>query len=329
MRSSPRALDLLRDQGIAFIRLLPLRPPSTIYDLYLWPPFKSPFSQAPEEVWAHWQCLALGLPDILPSVDHIGYTVAKIPRPNNQIMDEISQNLEKAELDAGRSHHSVDQGSHAARTDSIASSGSVSSSSPSELEGGANIECIQTSYDLERNPTALSRIATQRSQHSGTVGAGLKPRVSKKALPPFGAGKPYPPPLPEKEAYVVEFDGPDDPLHPQNWTLKKKSVISCWCPSRVLALCEYMLTSVPGFSPASCSHTRPWCRPLPAVSSRQLLQMSQPSTMSLTRLPYSAFLSTSLALRQALSAGRPCLSCGVENYLSSSVCLASLSSSLP
>lgn len=86
---------------------------------------------------------------------------------------------------------------------------------------------VQTQRDLERNPVVVSRIATLRSQHSGTVGAGLQARPSKKSLrdlPNFGTGKPYPPPLPEKDAYVVEFDGPDDPLHPQNWVLKKKYV---------------------------------------------------------------------------------------------------------
>jgi DHA1 family multidrug resistance protein-like MFS transporter len=30
--------------------------------------------------------------------------------------------------------------------------------------------------------------------------------------------------LPEQEQYVVEFDGPNDPLHSQNWPLKKKLV---------------------------------------------------------------------------------------------------------
>jgi len=79
---------------------------------------------------------------------------------------------------------------------------------------------------LERNPTALSRIHTQRSQHNQTVGAaGLKSRASRRSqrpLPPFGGGKPYPPPLPEREEYVVEFDGADDPLHAQNWPLKRK-----------------------------------------------------------------------------------------------------------
>lgn len=81
---------------------------------------------------------------------------------------------------------------------------------------------ISTQRDLERHPTELSRIHTQRSQHSGTVGRDPKSRESKKPLPEFGAGKPYPPPLPDQEEYVVEFDGPDDPLHAQNWPLGKK-----------------------------------------------------------------------------------------------------------
>lgn len=68
----------------------------------------------------------------------------------------------------------------------------------------------------------MSRIETHRSQHTATVGASLKSRHSKKPLPAFGAGKPYPPPLPEREEYVVEFDGPDDPMHSQNWPVRQK-----------------------------------------------------------------------------------------------------------
>lgn len=101
------------------------------------------------------------------------------------------------------------------------SSSSISSSS-SGPEQIPTMERIQTYHELERHPTALSRIATHRTQHSGTVGAALKPKVSKKPLPAFGAGKPYPPPLAPREEYVVEFDGPGDPLHPQNWPSKKK-----------------------------------------------------------------------------------------------------------
>ncbi|KAL2010180.1 hypothetical protein VTN00DRAFT_5987 [Thermoascus crustaceus] len=145
-------------------------------------------------------------------------------------MDVVSRDLEKAELDASRTAHrqSVDNGSRAHRSASLSSEGSSSDDSSSIDSRDGTISRIQTENDLslERHPTALSRIATQRSQHSATVGASLKSRVSKKPLPPFGAGKPYPPPLPEKEEYVVEFDGPNDPLHPQNWTFKRKIATS-------------------------------------------------------------------------------------------------------
>ncbi|PNY28471.1 transporter [Tolypocladium capitatum] len=100
----------------------------------------------------------------------------------------------------------------------------------SETRGGTglrrnNMSRVSTQNDLERHPTALSRIATARGQHVATVGGGLRSRTSSRAsrpLPAFGAGKPFPPPLPEQEEYVVEFDGPDDPLHSQNWPLRKK-----------------------------------------------------------------------------------------------------------
>jgi DHA1 family multidrug resistance protein-like MFS transporter len=79
---------------------------------------------------------------------------------------------------------------------------------------------------LSRHPTALSRIQTARSQQNMTVGASLRSRTvtraSKKPLPGFGGGKEYPPMLPERDQYVVEFDGPNDPLHAQNWPLRKK-----------------------------------------------------------------------------------------------------------
>ncbi|EEA27980.1 hypothetical protein TMatcc_003711 [Talaromyces marneffei ATCC 18224] len=143
-------------------------------------------------------------------------------------MDVVSRDLEKAEIDARlpgqASEARVEPPLSPSRTSS--SLGSISSSSSSEGPVEPIMSRIQTSYTLERHTTALSRIATQRSQHSGTVGATLRSRVSKKPLPPFGAGKPYPPALPAKEAYVVEFDGPDDPLHPQNWPTKKKVLTS-------------------------------------------------------------------------------------------------------
>ena len=88
----------------------------------------------------------------------------------------------------------------------------------------------EVNFPLERNETALSRIETHRTQHAGTVGVAqattrTTTRSSKKPLPAFGAGKPYPPPLPAQEEFVVEFDGQQDPLYAQNWPMKKKLLI--------------------------------------------------------------------------------------------------------
>lgn len=44
--------------------------------------------------------------------------------------------------------------------------------------------------------------------------------------PRMGADKDYPPLLPDSADYTVAFDGPEDPLHPHNWPLKKK-LIQC------------------------------------------------------------------------------------------------------
>ena len=142
-------------------------------------------------------------------------------------MDAVDRDLERAETDASPKLHPQHkrQDGHLERIGSVASSSSSStssSSSASVIREEIGMSRIQTGRDLERHPTELSRIETQKSQHSGTVGRSLKSRESKKPLPNFGGGKEYPPPLPEREEYVVEFDGPDDPLHPQNWPMKKK-----------------------------------------------------------------------------------------------------------
>lgn len=103
-----------------------------------------------------------------------------------------------------------------------ASTGSSASTASNIVREEIGVSRINTQRDLERHPTELSRIETYRTQHSGTVGRTITSRKSKKPLPNFGVGKDYPPQLPAKEDYVVEFDGPDDPMHPQNWPMKKK-----------------------------------------------------------------------------------------------------------
>ncbi|GLA24686.1 hypothetical protein ACMYSQ_009193 [Aspergillus niger] len=70
----------------------------------------------------------------------------------------------------------------------------------------------------------LERINTYRLQQQLTVGSRGS-RVPQDQWLPIGAGKPYPPPLPDSEAYVVEFEGADDPMHPHNWPMKKRVML--------------------------------------------------------------------------------------------------------
>ena len=116
---------------------------------------------------------------------------------------------------------------------STASSSSASTSSV-ELEPIRTARMSRTETRRinrsETHPDAISRIETHRTQHSGTVGAGVQSRTTRtktqRPLPEMGAGKPYPPDLPDREEFVVEFSGADDPMHSQNWKVSKKLYIS-------------------------------------------------------------------------------------------------------
>ncbi|KAK5806688.1 hypothetical protein VI817_000946 [Penicillium citrinum] len=147
-------------------------------------------------------------------------------------MNETEKELQQAEADV--SHWGEEKPHASAETDRPTTSGTTGSSSgsSSSVEYDPYIHRLQsrnTEVDLERRRSttsqALSRIETQRLQHQLTVGESVKSRPSKTPLPAFGAGKPYPPPLPNRDDYVVEFDGPDDPLYPQNWPLWTKVYI--------------------------------------------------------------------------------------------------------
>ena len=128
-----------------------------------------------------------------------------------------------------------------AETRSISSVSSIDSEAPDDATTAPprQLEAIRTARmsrsetrrfnRTETHPEALDRIETARTQHSGTVGAGLRSRRSSRrseVLPLMGAGKPYPPDLPEQEEYVVEFDGVDDPRHAQNWSGRKKVFVA-------------------------------------------------------------------------------------------------------
>jgi DHA1 family multidrug resistance protein-like MFS transporter len=130
-------------------------------------------------------------------------------------MDIVDRGIERAESQASR-EWSREASRERERRASQSSSSSGSTSIDSEIARATTAE------ELAQHPTHVERVNTHRLQHSQTVGASTTSRVSKKPLPAFGAGKPYPPPLPEREEYVVEFNGPDDPIHPQNWPTKTK-----------------------------------------------------------------------------------------------------------
>ncbi|CCH61208.1 hypothetical protein TBLA_0E01510 [Henningerozyma blattae CBS 6284] len=56
--------------------------------------------------------------------------------------------------------------------------------------------------------------------------AKQKEEIDYSDIPLMGGGRPYPPLIEGLEAYEVTFDGPDDPMHPFNWPLWKRSVLS-------------------------------------------------------------------------------------------------------
>jgi DHA1 family multidrug resistance protein-like MFS transporter len=142
-------------------------------------------------------------------------------------MNEADREMERNERDASPERYiNTPPGrlSHEIERIPTASTSSSSSSEGSAMRRDAAMSRVSTQRDLERHPTVLSRIQTAKSQHTGTVGRATtaKSRESRRPLPEMGLGKPYPPPLPERDEYVVEFDGPEDPLHAQNWPMRKK-----------------------------------------------------------------------------------------------------------
>ncbi|KAL5086198.1 hypothetical protein Trisim1_009527 [Trichoderma cf. simile WF8] len=115
--------------------------------------------------------------------------------------------------------------------------------SKSEQQSSGNDVIIS---DAERDEITLSRARTIESQHSHTVGVPLAGREDAPPLPPMGAGKPYPPDLLEKDGYIVEFDGADDPIHPQNWPMRTKAIITV-----ILSITTFITTFASGiYAPA-------------------------------------------------------------------------------
>jgi DHA1 family multidrug resistance protein-like MFS transporter len=82
----------------------------------------------------------------------------------------------------------------------------------------------EKAVEEELHPVELGRIKLHRCQHKSTVGETPRSlnRLLSEPLIGLGAKKPFPPALPDREEYVVEFLGHDDPMHPHNWPTRKK-----------------------------------------------------------------------------------------------------------
>ncbi|KAH1545353.1 hypothetical protein KXX57_004648 [Aspergillus fumigatus] len=87
-------------------------------------------------------------------------------------------------------------------------------------------DCLSDETVDYLEPLELTRINTYRLQQKTTVGSTRGPAPRETWLP-MGAGKEYPPLLPDPETYVVEFDGAEDPLHPYNWSMTRRIFLVC------------------------------------------------------------------------------------------------------
>ena len=147
-------------------------------------------------------------------------------------MDTVDRDMERAEVEATRqwSRDSKERRSlrsqRSQQSVSSSSAGSSTSSAPDmnriATAGTSATAPSARAVRTQTHPIEDHRTETHRLQHSQTVGAGEKSKADARPLPEFGGGKPFPPDLPAQEEYVVEFDGKDDPLHPQNWPFKRK-----------------------------------------------------------------------------------------------------------
>lgn len=96
-------------------------------------------------------------------------------------------------------------------------------SHPADVEkanGSKPVSMARTPQSL-----AIQRTETHRKQHAETVGARKPAKLPSYGLN-IGGGKPFPEPLPASSEYVVEFNDAHDPLHPQNWAIRRKYVNS-------------------------------------------------------------------------------------------------------
>lgn len=101
--------------------------------------------------------------------------------------------------------------------DNSSNSGSADYLDGSVPEGGDEMSRYESHVESSRTLSRRMTGADELLERAAT---------SDEPLPPMGGGRPYPPPLPSREQYTVLFDGPEDPLHPHNYTLATKLIYS-------------------------------------------------------------------------------------------------------
>jgi MFS transporter, DHA1 family, multidrug resistance protein len=142
-------------------------------------------------------------------------------------MDILDRDLIEAERDASPERFPQVRPYDSRQSTSFGHSlNSIPTATPGQEYGQSRHQARTRESSL--HPVELGRIRTQRLQQRSTVGSmGSKQSRPSKPTLEIGAGKPLPPSFLDAEDYVVEFLGPNDPLHPQNWPFVKKCVPNC------------------------------------------------------------------------------------------------------
>nr|QFR37160.1 MFS transporter [Cyberlindnera americana] len=97
-----------------------------------------------------------------------------------------------------------------------------------DIESQAQDEEPFFADDLERADT---NTGASRQLSRALTGVSTPAEVDasyKTPMPSMGLDKEIPKDYPDAEPYTVSFDGPDDPIHPHNWPMKKKA-FTCAC----------------------------------------------------------------------------------------------------
>jgi DHA1 family multidrug resistance protein-like MFS transporter len=90
----------------------------------------------------------------------------------------------------------------------------------SDLEAGAANDLDDSDDAKLMRVETSSRLSRELSRK--LTGADAIHMDESTPIPRMGKDRDYPPMLPDPSDYTVAFDGTDDPLHPHNWSLKKK-----------------------------------------------------------------------------------------------------------